>query len=175
LRRTARKANGIGGLGAGEEAVADAAHGDEVVGVGGIIFDVTPQAHDEVVDGAGISVFMDAPDLFEDLLAGDDLAFAFGEVAEEVGLHEGKVGDPVWRDEFESIEADRAVVEYILVGLTRESRWRGLWSRGVLPGGTAEKGFDADEKNVEVEGFGEVVVGSGFNAFENLFRAGARS
>jgi hypothetical protein len=171
---TARKADGIGGLGAGEEAVADAAYGDEVVGVRGIIFDVTPQADDEVVDGAGISVFVDAPDLFKNLLAGDDLAFAFGEVAKEVGLHEREMCDAVWRDEFESIEADGAVVEDILISLTRESRWRGLRSCGVLPGGTAEKGFDADEEDVEVEGFGEVVVGSGFNAFENLFWAGAR-
>ncbi len=42
-----------------------------------------------------------------------------------------------------------------------------------LPGGAAEEGLDADEEDVEVEGLGEVVVGSGFEAFEDLFGAGA--
>jgi hypothetical protein len=31
-----------------------------------------------------------------------------------------------------------------------------------LPLGAAEEGFDADEEDVEVEGLGEVVVGTGF-------------
>ena len=44
---------------------------------------------------------------------------------------------------------------------------------GGLPGGAAEEGFDADEEDVEVEGLGEVVVGAGFDAFEDLFGAGA--
>ena len=42
-----------------------------------------------------------------------------------------------------------------------------------LPGGAAEEGFDADEQDVEVEGLGEVVVGAGFDAFEDVFGAGA--
>ena len=108
------------GLGLGEEAVADAANGDEVLGVGGVVFDVAAEADDEVVDGAGVGILVDAPDLFEDLLAGDDLAFAFGEVAEEVGLHEGEMGGAVGGDEFEGVEADGAVVEDVLVGLIGE-------------------------------------------------------
>jgi hypothetical protein len=42
-----------------------------------------------------------------------------------------------------------------------------------LPGGAAEEGLEADEENVEVEGLGEVVVGASFDAFEDLFGAGA--
>ena len=42
-----------------------------------------------------------------------------------------------------------------------------------LPGGAAEEGFEADEQDVEVEGLGEVVVGAGFDAFEDVFGAGA--
>ena len=87
----------------------------EVLGVGGVVFDVAAEADDEVVDGAGVGVFVDAPDLFEDVLAGDDLAFAVGEVAEEVGFHEGEVGGAVGGDEFEGIEADGAVVEGVVV------------------------------------------------------------
>jgi hypothetical protein len=42
-----------------------------------------------------------------------------------------------------------------------------------LPLGAAEEGFDADEEDVEVEGLGEVVVGTGFEAGEDVFGAGA--
>ena len=104
----------------GEEAVAYAAYGDQVVGVGGVVFNVAAETDDEVIDGAGVGVFVDAPDLFEDLFTGDDLALAVGEVAEEVGLHEGEMGDAVGSDELEGVEADSAVVEGVFV----------LWFRG---------------------------------------------
>src|SRR5579871_5541832 len=73
--------------GISDEAVAYAADGDEVLGGGGVVFDVAAEADDEVVDGAGVGVFVDAPDLLEDVFTGDDLTLAVGEVAEEVGLH----------------------------------------------------------------------------------------
>ena len=82
--------------------------------VGGVVFDVSAESDDEVVDGAGVGVFVDVPDLFEDLFAGDDLAFAVCEVAEEVGLHESEMRGAVGGDEFEGVEADGAVVEGVL-------------------------------------------------------------
>ncbi len=114
----------------GEETVADAADGDEVAGVGGVVFDVAAEADDEVVDGASVGVFVDAPDLFENLFAGDDLAFVLGEVAEEVGLHQGEAGDAVGGDDLEGVEADGAVVEVIFAGLT--GQWRGAGFRELL-------------------------------------------
>ena len=44
---------------------------------------------------------------------------------------------------------------------------------GGLPGGAAKEGLDADEEDVEVEGLGEIVVGAGFEAFEDVLGAGA--
>ena len=116
--RRRAKTQGIATLrqGMGEEAVADAADGGEVAGVGGVVLDVAAEADDEVVDGAGVGVFVDAPDVFEDLLAGDDLAVAVGEVAEEVGFHNGEVGGAVGGDEFEGGEVDGAAVEEVEVG-----------------------------------------------------------
>lgn len=73
---------GMGASGVGEEAVADAADGEQVGGFGGVVFDITAQADDEVVDGAGVGVLVDAPDVFEDGGSRDDLAFAIGEIAE---------------------------------------------------------------------------------------------
>ena len=43
-----------------------------------------------------------------------------------------------------------------------------------LPGGAAQQGLDADDEDVQVEGLGQVVVGAGFEAFEDVFGAGAR-
>ena len=105
----------FGHLGVGEEAVADAADGDEVLGGAGVVFYVAAQADDEVIDGAGVRVFMDTPDLLEDVLAGDDLAFAFGQVAEQVGLHEGEVRGGIGGDEFERVEANGAVIKGVLL------------------------------------------------------------
>ena len=42
-----------------------------------------------------------------------------------------------------------------------------------LPGGAAEEGGEAGEEDVEVEGFGEVVVRAGGEAFEDVFGAAA--
>jgi hypothetical protein len=176
--RSAKKCVQDGGrrqrhLGIGEEAVAYPTHGDEVLRVGGVVFDVAAESDDEVVDGAGVGVFVDVPDLFEDLFAGDDLTFAVCEVAEEVGLHEGEVRGAIGGDEFECVEADGAVVEGVL-------RWRSSWfgfyglgGQSSLPCGATEKGLDANKEDVEIEGLGEVIVGSCFEAFQDLFGAGA--
>ena len=139
--------------------------------VAGIVFDVAAKADDEVVDGAGVGVFVDAPDLFEDLLAGDDLVGAIGEVAEEVGLHEGELGGAVGSEELEGVETDGAAGEGDFVGGLRWG-WRGRAGRA-LPGHAAKETFEADEEDVEIEGLGEVVVGAGLDAFEDLFGAGA--
>lgn len=143
-----------------------------MAGAGGIVFDVAAKADDEVIDGAGVGVFVDAPDLLEDFLAGDDLGGAIGEVAEEVGLHKGELGGAVGGEEFEGVEADGTAGEGEFVG------GLGWWRRcsgigGGLPGHAAEEALETDEKDVEVEGLGEVVVGAGLDAFEDLFRAGA--
>ncbi len=55
-------------LGIWAKSVPHASHGDEVLGVGGVVFDVAAEADDEVVDGTGVGVFVDAPDLLEDAL-----------------------------------------------------------------------------------------------------------
>jgi len=123
----------------GEEAVAYASYGEEVLGGGGVVFDVTAETDDEVVDGAGVGVFVDAPDLLEDLFAGDDLTVAVGEVAEEVGLDEGEVGGAIRGDEFKGVEADGAVVEAVLGWLSDWLCFAGAGGLCALPGGAAEE------------------------------------
>jgi len=48
------------------EAVADASHREQMDRLGGIVFDVAPQADHEVVDGPGVGVFVQTPDLLQD-------------------------------------------------------------------------------------------------------------
>jgi len=45
---------------------------------------------------------------------------------------------------------------------------------GGMPLSAAEEAFNADQQDVEIEGLGQVVVGTGFKAFENILRAGTR-
>ena len=109
--------------GIGEEAVADAADGEEMGGIGGVVFKVAAEADDEVVDGAGVGVFVDAPDLLEDVFAGDDLGGMGGEVAEQVRLHEGEVRGAMRGDELEGVEVDGAPGEAVaVVGRARRRR-----------------------------------------------------
>ncbi len=42
-----------------------------------------------------------------------------------------------------------------------------------MPGGAADEGLDADEEDGEFEGFGEVVVGAGLDAVEDVLGVGA--
>ena len=95
----------------GDEAVTDAADGEEVDGFGGVRFEVAAEADEEVIDGAGVGVFVDAPDVFEELFAGDDLAGALEEVAKEIGFHNRQMNGFTGPANFEGIEVDGAVAE----------------------------------------------------------------
>ncbi len=56
---------------------------------------------------------------------------------------------------------------------SRVSKRMVRWLSGTLPGGAAEERLEPDEEDAEVEGLGQVVVGAGFDAFEDVFGAGA--
>jgi len=135
----------------GDEAVTDAADGEEVDGLGGVGFEVAAEADDEVVDGAGVGIFFDVPDVFEEFFAGNDLAGMVEEIAEEVGLHEGEVDGFVVVADFEGVEIDGATGE-------GEGWLRRLVGEGGLPMHAAEESGEASEEDVEVEWFGKVVV-----------------
>lgn len=83
------------------------------------------------------------------------------------------MGDAIGGDEFEGVEANCPVIEGVFVGWLRRRLCWDFGGCGVLPSGAAEEGFQPDEEDVEVEGFGEIVVRAGLDAFENLVRAGA--
>jgi hypothetical protein len=64
------------------------------------------------------------------------------------------------------------VIEGELIGLAGGAG--GFRRSGRLPRGSAEERLEAHEEDAEVEGFGEIVVGAGFDAFKDLFGARAR-
>ena len=115
------------------------------------------------------------------------LVGAVGEVAEEVGLHEGEVGECGCRGRWSSREPKRMVrpIEGVLVFWKSTEGMRGGVLGGGssgcrrvegalgLPGHAAEERAEAGEEDVEVEGFGEVVVGAGVDALEDVLGAGA--
>src|SRR2546423_15542027 len=73
-----------------DEAVADAADGQEVFGVGGVVLDVAAEADDEGVYGARVCVLAKGPDLFEYLTARDGAARVGKQIAQELRLHQGQ-------------------------------------------------------------------------------------
>ncbi len=97
-------------------------------------------------------------------------------------------------DELELVEADGAVVEGVL-GCGKGRGWardgvaggrvgvgegRGVFGRGLgcglrggLPGHAAKEGLEPGKEDVEIERFGQVVVGAGVDAFKDVLGAGA--
>ena len=147
-------------------------------GLGRVGFEVAAEADDEVVDGAGVGVFFYVPDVFEKLGARNDLAGVIEEIAQEVGLHEGEVNGFVLGmlgADFEVVEINDATSE----GVGGRGFGGGMGSggslggEGVLPVHAAQEGGEASEKDAEVKGFGEVVVGTGGEAFDDVFSATA--
>ncbi len=149
-------------------------------GLGGVGFEVATEANDEVVDGAGVGVFFDVPDIFEQLGAGDDLVGVIEKIAQEIGFHEGEMdgfflrGIGIARADFEVVEIDDAAGQRV------GGRWfGGGWlcgggcdGEGGLPVHAAKEGGEAGEEDAEVEGLGEVVVGTGSEAFDDVLRRG---
>ena len=75
---------------AGQKTIADAAHSLEKNRLGGIVFNVTAQTNYEVVDGARIRILVHPPDLFQQLLAGDDSSLVEHQVAKQIAFHQSE-------------------------------------------------------------------------------------
>ena len=75
---------------AGQETIADAAHGLKKNRLSGIVFNVTAQANHEVVDGARIRILVHSPDLFQQLLARDDAPLVQHQVTKQIAFHQSK-------------------------------------------------------------------------------------
>ena len=71
------------------EAVADAAHGEEELGLLRVALELLPQVADVDVDGARVAVLGVAPDVLEQGLAGEHPAGRAGERAEDLELDVG--------------------------------------------------------------------------------------
>jgi hypothetical protein len=154
--RRARHAVPLHWLG-GVEAIADGAEGfDFDGGVGGL--EAVAEAGDVDVDGAGVAVEALAPDVVEEVVAGEDDAGVGGEGGEEVELF-GAEGDLCTGDEEAAgVEVEVEVAEVDLAG------GMGRWSDGARD--AAEDGADADDEFLGVEGFGQVIVGAEFETFD---------
>src|SRR3954469_1542694 len=88
----ARSPRGEGG--SADEFVAGAVDGEDVLGFVGRTLDLLPELRHEVVDGARGRRLLVAPDLIQDLLAGDDLAGVRDEIPQQVEFP-GREVDPL--------------------------------------------------------------------------------
>lgn len=84
--------------------VPDAAHGDQVLGVGRVALYLLSQAVDERVEGAGFDLSGVAPDTLEEIFAADDLAAVFEQHGEELCLSDTEWYHVSVMLELESIE-----------------------------------------------------------------------
>ena len=95
----------------GDELVADAAHGQQVLRRPRLLLDVAPQPDDEVVDRARVGVFAHAPHVLEHRLARDGLAFVRDQVAQQVGLHQRQRQRALADAQLQRVEVDRLAGE----------------------------------------------------------------
>src|SRR5438874_10474816 len=93
------------------ESVSHSTHREQVARLGGIVFDIAPQADDEIVYRARVCVFMQAPDFFQNRFAGYDAVVVADEMAEKFGFHKGEVDGVAVDPQLEFAEVDGAAVE----------------------------------------------------------------
>jgi hypothetical protein len=76
-----------------DQAVPDAPHGDDQLGIVGVILDLHPQAADVGVDEPGVAEVLVAPHPLEELVAREHRAGVVGELAQqaELGLGEAEL------------------------------------------------------------------------------------
>ncbi len=143
------------------EAIADAADGDDE-----LVADLLADMAEVDVYDAGFAEVFAAPDLFEQLLAGEDAAAIFGEGAQEVEFEGGEVyGDIVHGDEARArVDADVA-----------EGEGGRLEASAAARLDAAEGGFDAGSEFARGEGFGDVVICADGEADDLVGLFGARS
>src|SRR6185437_2565015 len=110
-------------------------------------------------------------DLLQQLPAGDGAARVADQIAEEVGFHQGEVDLLAQGFEAEVFEVDFATGEFELGDIVL----RGGAAIGRVPLHAAQQAVEAGEQDGKVEGLGQVIVGSGGEALEDVFWASASS
>ena len=116
-----------------DEAVADAAHGEEELGLLRVALELLAQVPDVDVDGARVAVLGVAPDVLEQRLAGEHPAGRAGERAEDLELD---VGDPdllAGQGDEAAVEVDRQVAVDDRAGCRAARRRRPPSASGAAP------------------------------------------
>ena len=152
------------------ELVAEAVDGLDVAGVFGVGLDFGAEHGDVVIDGAGGGEGAVAPDGIEELFAGDGGAGVFGEEAEDGEFFGGAVkkfggfvgiGWVSWVSFFVLGAVDGLGGEVDLQVAELE-----VVEGCLFAAGAAEEGADAGEEFFGAEGFDEVIIGAGIEAFD---------
>ena len=132
----------------------------------GVFFEVFAQFGDEDVEAAAEEVVVFAPEFGEDFAALGNLVLVQGEEAEEVCFFLGELALVV-----AEVETEVAVVKGVATKL-EDIACDLLLALGLAP---AQEDVDAEKELFYIEGFGDVVVGSCFEAFDFVFLHGLGS
>lgn len=136
------------------EAVADGGGGQEILGVGGIVFDSFTELADVGSEIFDVVLVLGSPDGAQDFFVRDGAALTAHEQVEDVELRSGE------RDGVASLEEDAAIAAEGDLSVV---------DGGVGEGGkaaAADGGLDAGDEFADGEGFGDVVIGTGFEGFD---------
>src|SRR2546422_4421604 len=146
--------------------------------LGGIVFDIAPQADDEIVYGARVRVFVQAPDFFQNRFAGHDAAVVADEMAEKLGFHKSQVDGVAVDPQLKFAEVDGAAVEgENVISLGRRGLCGGGWTRGLRlphPVAAAQQSLQTGEQNGKFKRFGKIVVSAGGKAVKHVLGAASR-
>ena len=123
------------------------------------------EAGDEDLEAAGVEEVVVAPEVEEEVLHGHDFSVGAAEAAEDFGFAVGKARGFSFRDVFKRLGCGReAVISKGVFVLLRFQSFSHI--------GFSHQRLDADDEFLDGEWFLEVVVGSQFEAGDNIVRSG---
>ena len=85
---TSRAPKGATLLGLGDKLIAKSADRNQVLRLGGIVFNVAAQADNEIINRARIGIFLQVPDLFQNFFARYGTPAIADEIAEQICFHQ---------------------------------------------------------------------------------------
>lgn len=136
------------------ESVADGGGGEEILGVGGVIFDSFAELADVGSEVFDVVFVLGSPDGAQDLFVREGAALAAHEQVKDIELRAGK------RDGVSSLEEDATIAAEGDFSVVDGSVGEGGKAAA------ADGGLDARDEFADGEGLGDVVIGTGFEGFD---------
>ena len=93
------------------EAVSYAAHGQQMLRLARVFFEIAPEAHDEIINRPRIGVFVQSPDIPEDRAARYGATLVLDQVTQQLRFHQRQLDGAVLCTEFQRSKVDGLSIE----------------------------------------------------------------